>query len=99
VNELRGRVGRLKNRQQEIFCQRVAEGMPLCHAYIKAGYAPGGSRANASRLVAKTRIACRIATLVRADAERRTQTLMAVSCALRCESKSASKSLRTACEE
>ena len=79
MNEFRGRVGRLKNRQHEIFCQRVAEGMRLCHAYIKAGYAPGGARANASRLAAKDRIACRIATIIQVAAERRTQALMALS--------------------
>ena len=71
ITKFSKRVCALKDPQHEIFCQHVAEGMPISQAYVEAGHSPRGARGKASRLIAKDSIATRISVLIQASVQRR----------------------------
>jgi phage terminase small subunit len=65
----------LTNMRHELFCQELAKGKTQEAAYIAAGYAVKGARANASTLIANHNILDRIAVLKQQGAERAATTI------------------------
>jgi phage terminase small subunit len=50
----------LKNTKHEQFAHGVAKGLSATQAYLDAGFAENGARANAARLIAKDNVSARI---------------------------------------
>jgi len=62
---------RLDNSRHELFCQRVAAGMPASRAYAAAGYSARGNAAesSASRLLRRDKVKARIGELLQSSAK------------------------------
>jgi phage terminase small subunit len=62
---------RLPNARHELFCQRIAAGLPASRAYMSAGYTARGNaaEANASRLLRDAKVKARIDELLSQSAK------------------------------